>query len=199
MKAFTLILTLAALTAFAAQAAQAMGPDADTTIRYMAPKSGQYQLTIVNTSSVGYINAVDWVPPSGLTVTAVKNTVGGKCRLASNVISCSGAKGTKGIAPPTCLCRPGASVTVTFSATGYSPKFNGHYWTYYGFAGDTNITSMTPVPYQIPSTMAQVPNPDLPICPLGTQPDPTDPTCIVEGIWYGTGVIEVMLVSPAKP
>ena len=176
MKARTLILTFAAIAVFAAPAALAASPDATTVIRYLAPKAGQYQIELENTSGVGYINAFAWVPPSGLTVTAVTKTSGGRCNVVENEIRCTGAK--RGIAPPSCMCRVGGFMTVTFTATGYSPKFNGRYWTYYGIGSDTRITQMTPVNYAIPSTMAQVP--DLPLCQPGTQPDPQHPTCIVE-------------------
>jgi hypothetical protein len=175
MKARTLIPIFAALAAFAAPAALAADPDASTVVRYLSPKAGVYQIELQNTSTVGYINTFAWVPPTGLTVTAVTGTTGGRCRVAQGEIQCVGAR--HGIAPPVCGCRAGASMTVTFEATGYSPKFNGRYWTYFGIGSDTRITQMTPVGYQIPSTMAQAP--DLPVCAPGTQPSADNP-CIVE-------------------
>jgi len=175
MKASRLILAFAAIAVFAAPAALAASPDATTVIRYLAPKAGIYQIELENTSAVGYINTFAWIPPAGLTVTAVTKTTGGRCHLVGNEIDCTGGK--HGIAPPVCICRAGGFMTVTFTAAGYSPKFNGHYWTYYGIGSDTRITSMTPVSYHIPATMAQVP--DLPVCDLGTQPSDDHP-CIVE-------------------
>jgi hypothetical protein len=175
MKARRIILTFAAITMFAAPAALAASPDATTVIRYLAPKQGKYQIELENTSGVGYINTFAWVPPSGLTVTAVTKTSGGRCNVVENEIHCSGGK--HGIAPPTCMCRAGGFMTVTFTATGYSPKFNGRYWTYFGIGSDTRITQMTPVNHTIPSTMAQVP--DLPVCAPGTQPAADNP-CVVE-------------------
>src|SRR5215470_15202332 len=118
MKARTLILTFAAIAMFAAPAALAASPDATTVVRYLAPKAGKYQIELENTSGVGYINAFAWVPPTGLTVTAVTKTTGGRCSVVQNEIRCSGAK--RGIAPPICVCRPGGFMTVTFRAAGYS-------------------------------------------------------------------------------
>jgi hypothetical protein len=178
MKARTLILAVAALALFAVPTALAAGPDATTVIRYLAPKAGKYQIELENTSSIGYIDAFAWIPPAGLTVTAVTRTAGGRCRLTESEIDCTGAG--RGIAPPICICRAGGFMTVTFTATGYSPKFNGQYWTYYGIGAVTNITQVTPVGHPIPSTMPQVQLADLPICPLGTQPDPVNPTCSIE-------------------
>jgi hypothetical protein len=177
MKARTFFLTIAAIAMFAAPAALAAAPDATMIVRYLAPQSGKYQLEIQNTSEIGFINTFDWVPPAGLTVTAVTKTNGGTCQLASNTITCRGGKGHHGIAPPDCSCHAGGWMTVTFKATGYSPRFNGKYWTYYGFDSELRILSMTPVGYHIPSDQAGVP--DLPLCDPGTQPTAEHP-CYVE-------------------
>jgi hypothetical protein len=174
MKARILIL-IAVLAALVTPAALAAGPDATTVVRYLAPKAGKYQIELQNTSGAGAIDTFAWIPPSGLTLTRVDGAVGGTCRVAGNEILCSGPK--RGIAAPICLCLPGGSLTVTFTARGYAPTFNGSYWTYYGIGGQTQITSMTPNGSTIPSTLAQVP--DLPVCALGTQPSP-DNQCVVE-------------------
>ena len=85
MKARTLILTVAAIAMLAGPAAAfAAGPDATTVVRYLAPKAGKYQLEIENTSGVGFITGLAWVPPDGLTVTTLTRTTGGTCHLASN-------------------------------------------------------------------------------------------------------------------
>jgi hypothetical protein len=59
-------------------------------------------------------------------------------------------------------------MTVNFLATSTSPPtFNGKFWTYYGIVGGhTDITSMTPVPYHIPS-FQQGSSPDLSLCTKG--------------------------------
>jgi hypothetical protein len=174
MKTPTLSLTAAAILAFSVPAAHAAS-DVTTVIRPLSLQAGIYQVQVVNTSGLGAINAFDWVPPPELTVTGVKSTVGGTCWLAGNLISCTGGK--RGIAPPTCTCRPGGSLTFTFTSTGLRPIFNGKYWTYYGVGSETVVTSMTPVESPIPSYL--YPTPDLPICQPGTQPGP-DSNCVVE-------------------
>ena len=176
MQARKLILTVAAIAALAAPAAAlAASDDASTTIRYLSPKTGKYQIVVVNTSNVGFIKTFNWVPPQGLTITALTKTVGGTCRLAQNVISCSGGK--FGIAPPRCTCIPGGSMTVTFTAKGYEPTWNGQYWTWHGLTSQTVITSMDPVPYPIPSYAGG--ELDIPICAPGTQWTDEHP-CYVE-------------------
>jgi hypothetical protein len=169
-----LILTTGAALALAVPAANA-ATDATTIIRPLDLKSGKYQVEVENTSDIGYINTFNWVPPAQMTITAVTSAKGGTCHLANNVIMCTGAK--QGIAPPKCTCHAGGRLTVNFTATGNSPTFNGHWWTYYGVGSETNITSMTPVPYHIPSYVPG--GADLPLCPLGTQPTDADP-CYVE-------------------
>ncbi len=126
------------------------GCDADTVLHYINPMAGQFELDIYNTSAIGYINTVNWLPPAGMTVTAITATSGDTCTIDSGDISCT-ADGV-GLAPPKCTCETGGEMTVSFTATGDAPTFNGSWWTYYGVVGDyMQITSMTPVPYHIPS------------------------------------------------
>jgi hypothetical protein len=174
MKAPALILTTAAILAFAAPAAYAAS-DVTTVIRPLSLQAGIYQVQVVNTSGLGVINAFDWVPPEQLTITGVRSTIGGTCRLAANVIRCNAGK--RGIAPPTCTCRPGGSFTFTFTSTGLRSVFNGKYWTYYGVGAETVVTLMAPT--LSPITSAPAPGADAPICQPGTQPGP-DNDCVVE-------------------
>jgi hypothetical protein len=166
MKAHRIFLALAALAALVAPAALAAGPDADAIVRYLAPKGGLYQLEVENTSDIGYIKSFDWTAPAGLTITAIRKTTGGTCRMAENGFSCVGAE--RGIAPPKHHTVPGGSLMITFTATGYSPKFNGHYWTYYGWDGRVAITGVSPAP----AAAAAGPGQDLPVCDADTQPGP---------------------------
>ena len=146
--------------------------DAVTIVRFLDPMRGLYQIEVDNTSGIGYINTFDWVPPPNMTITAITSTEGGHCALNNGNISCVGGK--KGLAPPKCTCLAGGSMTVNFTATGNSPTFNGQYWTYYGVVGSwTHITSMTPVPYHIPSFLT--PGVDLPICKAGQKSTGTNP------------------------
>jgi hypothetical protein len=124
--------------------------------------SGHYQLEVQNTSGVGFIDSFNWVAPVNLTVTAITGSEGGKCSLVGGNIQCTGA-----IAPPTCICSGGGTMTVNFSASGLEPRFTNGYWTYYGIVGSyLQIESMTPVPYHIGSYQSGQ-NVDLPICKKG--------------------------------
>ncbi|HWB22188.1 MAG TPA: hypothetical protein VG652_04815 [Gaiellaceae bacterium] len=139
--------------------------DAVTIIRFLDPVRGLYQIEVQNTSGIGYINTFNWVPPPDMTITAVTSTEGGHCSLVNAAISCTG--GGKGVAPPTCTCLAGGSMTINFTATGNAPVYANGYWTYYGVIGGyTQITSMTPVPYHIPSFVASSAE-DIPICKAG--------------------------------
>jgi len=82
--------------------------DALTIVRFLDPAAGKYQVEVDNTSGKGFINSFNWVPPAGLTITAITSTEGGHCTLVPNpvpgagtpMISCVG--GQKGMAPPKC-------------------------------------------------------------------------------------------------
>jgi hypothetical protein len=132
------------------QGVHVCGCDASTVMRYLDPRGGRYQLVIFNTSGIGYINSVNWLPPAGMTVTAITAVSGGTCRMDMGDIACD-AK-APGLAPPKCTCQTGGVMTVNFTATGDEPVFNGSWWIYHGLVGASmQITSMTPVPYHIPS------------------------------------------------
>jgi hypothetical protein len=134
--------------------------DADTVVILLSP--GLYQLDVENTSGIGYIDSFNWVPPPAMTITSIRSSEGGKCVLVSGAIHCTGK-----IAPPTCLCTPGGSLIVNFTATGLDPTFANGYWTYYGLVGAyLQIETVTPVPYHIPSYVPN-PYPDLPFCKKG--------------------------------
>jgi hypothetical protein len=134
--------------------------DAVTIVRSVDPAAGGYQLEVENTSGIGYINHFTWTPPKTMTITRITSSHGGRCTLVPNpdastdtpMIACSGAGA--GIKPPTCLCSAGGTLLVDFNATTTTPPtYNGHYWTHYGIVGSyTTLTTMTPVPYTIPST-----------------------------------------------
>jgi hypothetical protein len=133
--------------------------DSETIFRSIDPAAGKYEVEVINTSGIGYINQFNWVPPVGFIITSIDNTTGGTCSLVPNpspgaanpMITCTGAG--SGIAPPPCTCAGGGQLIVDFTAQNdHPPTFNGKYWTTYGIVGSyTQITSMTPVPYHIPS------------------------------------------------
>ncbi len=141
--------------------------DAVVIVRWLAPSL--YQLDVQNTSGIGFINQFVWTPPTGLTVTAITSSEGGKCSLVNGDIECNG-----NVAPPTCTCLAGGELTVNFKATGLDPTFANGYWTYYGMVGAfLTITQMTPVPYHIPSSLSLLK--DLPVCKKGQKTTKTNP------------------------
>jgi hypothetical protein len=151
--------------------------DAVSVVRFLDPSQGKYQLEVENTSGIGYINTFNWVPPASMTVTSITSSQGGRCTVVRNTISCRG--GAKGIAPPKCTCLSGGTMTVNFTATGNEPKFNGTYWTYYGIVGSyMQITSMTPVPYHIPSFLPST-SLDLPLCKAGQKSTSAKPCATI--------------------
>src|SRR5262249_1621433 len=108
--------------------------DALTVFRFLDPSADKYQIEVDNTSGVGYINSFNWVPPPGLTITAITSTEGGHCTLVPNpvpgggspMISCIGGK--NGIAPPKCTCLSGGPMRVNFTAQNdHPPIFTGKY------------------------------------------------------------------------
>jgi hypothetical protein len=138
------------------------GADVVTIVRWLndeGPGAGKYQLEVENTSGIGYIDSFNWNPPVGMTIVAVTSSEGGKCTVSNGSIECKGK-----IAPPTCTCTAGGSLTVNFTATGLTRTFADGYWTSYGIVGAyIQIESMTPVPYHIPSTQPSGFQ-DLPLC-----------------------------------
>ena len=85
-------------------------------------------------------------------------------QLRSGAISCTG--GGKGLTPPQCTCIPGGFLTVNFNATGNAPTTWNGVTTYYGLVGSYfQITTVTPVPYHIPSFLN--PEVDMPVCAKG--------------------------------
>jgi hypothetical protein len=140
-------------------------PDAVTIFIVLDRAQHKYQIEIENTSGIGYINTFNWLPPHDMTITAITSTEGGHCALINNAISCTAGK--KGIAPPICTCLAGGSMLVNFIAVGMEPTYNGEYWTSFWNSGSyTQITSMTPVPYHIPSFISSAAA-DLPLCAKG--------------------------------
>jgi len=119
--------------------------DVITQVKVLA--ANKYQLRVTNVSGVGYLDTFSWTPPQGVTIAAVTSSEGARCQLVDNNISCTGK-----IAPPSCTCEAGGSMTVNFIATGLASTFADGYETSYGVVGSfLQVTSVTPVPYHIPS------------------------------------------------
>ena len=60
--------------------------DSITIVRFLDPSAGKYQVEVQNTSGIGYINSFNWVPPAGMTISAITSTEGGHCTLAPNPV-----------------------------------------------------------------------------------------------------------------
>jgi hypothetical protein len=121
------------------------GSDTNVVFRYL---NGSYQLQVLNTSGIGYLNGFIWEPSAGWKVTKITSVSGGACSLTTaGKISCRG-----NVQPPTCLCAGGGSVTINFAAAPITKKsgflFGGSPWQF-------KVTKMTPVPYIIPGSPDQ--------------------------------------------
>jgi hypothetical protein len=109
-----------------------------TTALSQLPGSNRYRITVTNTSNIGFIDAFQWYPPTGIHIVKVLGSSAGRCELSGLTgfggsqfqtvllypnISCEKV----GLKPPTCTCQgDGGSVDVSFasdkpmSATGTS-------------------------------------------------------------------------------
>jgi hypothetical protein len=121
-----------------------------------------WELYIENTNRQKFINVFEWEPPAGLTVTSITSNQGGKCRLSSTRIQCSG-----NIAPAPCNTCEGGGLTVDFVAAGFDSTWvktdYGGYWIAYGWQpGVVNVTTT--------SSFA-----DLPLCAKGQVSKKTKP------------------------
>jgi hypothetical protein len=133
--------------------------DAATVVRTLG--NHRYQLVVQNTSPDGFIDNFAWKAWPGATVTGVTGSSRGNCELTDGMISCARLS----LAPPTCLCRPGGSMTVDFTATSADENsavkhgvVDSYLW----------IGSMTLVPYIIPAhASTKINQADLPLCAKG--------------------------------
>jgi hypothetical protein len=120
-------------------------PDVATVVRSLGHH--RYQLLVQNTSPTGAINDFVWRPWPGAKVTALTGRSSRFCRMSSGSMSCR-----LSLAAPTCLCRPGGSVTIDFTATTVDDKPGRKDATRHGFVDNYLwIGSMTIVPYIIPA------------------------------------------------
>jgi hypothetical protein len=119
------------------------GADTNLVFRYL---NGAYQLQVLNTSGIGYLDGFTWEPSPGWSVTKIKSASGANCAVTqAGKISCKGQ-----VQPPSCLCTgDGGVVSVTFTAAPTKKKagylFGGAPWQF-------KVTKMTPVPYIIPGS-----------------------------------------------
>ena len=150
------------------------GDDLSTVTRSLG--ADRYQVVITNVSHVGFVNAFTWAPPPAMTITALTEDGNGRCELSRRLISCRLA-----LHPPTCTCKgDGGTLTLGFKARW--KRSVGANTASQPAEGYINITSVTPVPYLIPSTPLQNPSEsaDLPICKHGEESTHAHP-CIRPG------------------
>jgi hypothetical protein len=119
------------------------GSDTNVSFRYL---KSSYQLEVLNTSGIGYLNGFTWTPSPGWSVTAIKKVDGASCTLTpAGKIACTGS-----VDPPTCLCSgDGGDVSIEFTA---APTKKNAGYLFGGSAAQFKVTKMTPVPYLIPGT-----------------------------------------------
>jgi hypothetical protein len=119
------------------------GSDTNVVFRYL---NGAYELDVLNTSGIGYLDGFTWTPSPGWSVTRIKNATGAACSLThAGKIFCTGR-----VQPPGCLCTGnGGSVSVDFTA---APTKKNAGYLFGGSAAQFKVTKMTPVPYLIPGT-----------------------------------------------
>ena len=55
-------------------------------IRVLDESAGKYQVEIENSNPLKFVSSFNWTPPSGMTVTAVTSSIGGKCHLTETMI-----------------------------------------------------------------------------------------------------------------
>jgi len=117
----------------------------DTNVRFAYLKNS-YQLEVLNTSGIGYLDGFTWTPSPGWSVTRIKKVNGASCKLTpAGKIACTGS-----VDPPTCLCAAdGGDVSIEFTA---APTKKNAGYLFGGSAAQFKVTKMTPVPYLIPGT-----------------------------------------------
>jgi hypothetical protein len=147
----------------------AADPDSDarqgqdlTSVLSHGAGSRSYRVTVSNVSSIGFVNALDWRPPSGMKVVRVTGSSAGQCTLAGGTdtrITCAGLR----LKPPTCTCRgDGGEVVISFVAEP-APGM---------LAGASAIVSATPVLKVIP---AYPQGPDVARCKPGQSSTASNP------------------------
>ena len=135
------------------------GPPQDRFSQVLIFRGGNnWQLSVENTNVKGFIDSFNWLPPLGLTITAIKSSKGGTCTMSSGGLICSTT-----LAPEPCSSCDGGAMTVSFAGTGLPTRTfvntsYGGYWVNAGWSpGDANVTSMS----------ASASFPDLPHCAKG--------------------------------
>src|SRR5438874_7561668 len=89
LKLLLLAGTVAAVSSAAANAATPLvrvdEPYA-MTVRVLDESAGKYQVEVANANPTKFVASFNWTPPSGMNVTSITSSVGGRCHLTSDGI-----------------------------------------------------------------------------------------------------------------
>jgi len=108
-------------------------------VRVLDESAGKYQVEIDNGNPTKFVSSFNWTPPSGMTVTSIASSTGGRCRLTGDgVVVCTGAAAPASSVPPM-----GGGIIVNFTATGRQPTWTGSYWIHYGVIGSVQVQEST--------------------------------------------------------
>jgi hypothetical protein len=109
------------------------------TIRVLDESAGKYQVEIDNANPLKFVSSFNWTPPSGMNVTSITSSIGGRCHLTGDgVVVCTGAA-----APANSVTTMGGEIIVNFIATGRQPTWTGSYWIHYGVIGSVQVQQST--------------------------------------------------------
>jgi hypothetical protein len=118
------------------------GADVAWVIRSLG--NDRFELSIQNTSRIGYLETFDWRPPSGDTIESVTESSSGSCSLTDGQLHCESLH----LKPPACLCQPGGTETVTITMHTSDPDLSIQ-------GSGLVVTEMTPILKNIPSRLGQ--------------------------------------------
>jgi hypothetical protein len=121
---------------------------AETIIRPL--NRGQYEVYVLNTSGIGFIDGFTWSPAPGWTITAIAKATGANCKLTGGGPTCAGR-----VLPPSCK-GDGGSVTIKLDVKVNASPASAQVSSYGAVRAKLRITHMTAVPYLIPGTPSEL-------------------------------------------
>jgi hypothetical protein len=108
-------------------------------VRVLDESAGKYQVEIENENPTLFVSSFNWIPPSGMTVTAITSSIGGRCHLTGDgFVVCTGLA-----SPANSATTMGGDIIVNFTATGRQPTWTGSYWIHYGVIGSVQVQEST--------------------------------------------------------
>jgi hypothetical protein len=114
MRRILLVLLVALVPLFAAQAGSAAVKDFGANVTVSPSGAGQFTAMIQNTDTVAALDSFTFVPGPNLKVTGVLRSDAGSCVMSGATFTCTGL----GLFVAECFCNPGGIVNVTFTGTG---------------------------------------------------------------------------------